>query len=55
MSVFFMIRVRCDSAVLKLMPSSRAISFVDFPSATSCSTSRSREVKGSGGISDLAR
>src|SRR5215470_8994212 len=55
MSVFFMIRVRCDSAVLKLMPSSRAISFVDLPSATSWSTSRSREVSGSGGISDLAR
>ena len=55
MLVFFMIRVRWDSAVLKVIPSSWAISFVDLPSATSYKTSRSRAVKGSGGIADLAR
>src|SRR2546425_9138926 len=55
MLVFFMIRVRWDSAVLKLIPRSLAISFVDLPSATSWRTSRSRAVSGSGGTSDLDR
>src|SRR5438552_3451289 len=54
MSVFFMMRVRCDSAVLKLIASNWAISFVDFPSATSWRTSRSRDVSGSRGSRALS-
>src|SRR5207244_8858288 len=54
-SSFFMIRVRWDSTVLALIPRSLAASFVVLPSATSCSTSRSRGVSGSAGSADFAR
>src|SRR3989442_7626238 len=54
-SSFFMIRVRWDSTVLALIPRSLATSFVVLPSATSCSTSRSRGVSGSAGSADFAR
>ena len=39
---FLIILLRCVSAVLQLIPKSIAVSFVDFPSATNCTTSRSR-------------
>src|SRR3989442_4323697 len=54
-SSFFMIRVRWDSTVLALIPRSLAASFVVLPSATSCSTSRSRDVSGSAGTDHLRR
>jgi hypothetical protein len=50
-----MMRARCVSAVLALMPSRLPISFIFFPSAISCSTSRSRTLNGSASLAVAER